>query len=186
MYILFYPLKFPSTPVLILFKVLQHHNNLLWPRTGLEPTFIYWYHDYLQTCAYFRIQPLAARDTVSPHCQILHITHSPAMGWLSHFAYQVSREDRTRTCDPWFGLYIRFELMILPLLYRLTNFSAYWLTVTKTSVLANWTTSRNVWFSIILRITTNPENSFRLLPRLTFTEGLHRSVHNHYGIAITS
>ena len=28
MYILFYPLKFPSTPVLILFKVLQHHNNL--------------------------------------------------------------------------------------------------------------------------------------------------------------
>ena len=32
MYILFYPLKFPSTPVLIPFKVLQHHNNLLWPR----------------------------------------------------------------------------------------------------------------------------------------------------------
>ena len=32
MYILFYPLKFPSTPVLTLFKVLQHHNNLLWPR----------------------------------------------------------------------------------------------------------------------------------------------------------
>ena len=28
----------------------------------------------------FLIQPLAVRDTVSPHCQILHITHSPAVG----------------------------------------------------------------------------------------------------------
>lgn len=120
-------------------------------------------------------------------CQIMCITHSPVVGRLFHLPIRsYGREDRTRTCDPWFGLYIRFELMILPLLYRLTNFSAYWLTVTKTSVLTNWTTSRNVWFSIILRITTNPENSFRLLPRLTFTEGLHWSVHNHYGIAIAS
>ena len=187
MYILFYPLKFPSTPVLILFKVLQHHNNLLWPRAGLEPAFIHWYRDYLQTCAYFLIQHLAARDTVSPPVRLC-ILHTPLrLGWLFHLPTRsFGREDRTRTCDPWFGLYIRFELMILPLLYRLTNFSAYWLTVTKTSVLANWTTSRNVWFSIILRITTNPENSFRLLPRLTFTEGLHWSVHYHCGIAIAS
>ena len=151
MYILFYPLKFPSTPVLILFKVLQHHNNLLWPRTGLEPAFIHRYRDYLQTCAYFLIQHLAARDTVFPPVRLC-ILHTPLrLGWLFHLPTRsYGREDRTRTCDPWFGLYIRFELMILPLLYRLTNFSAYWLTVTKTSVLANWTTSRNVWFSIIV------------------------------------
>ena len=144
MYILFYPLKFPSTPVLILFKVLQHHNNLLWPRAGLEPAFIHRYRDYLQTCAYFLIQHLAARDTVSPPVGLC-ILHTPLrLGRLFHSPTRsYGREDRTRTCDPWFGLYIRFELMILPLLYRLTNFSAYWLTVTKTSVLANWTTSRN-------------------------------------------
>ena len=52
MYILFYPLKFPSTPVLILFKVLQHHNNLLWPRAGLEPAFTRKHREYLRTCAY--------------------------------------------------------------------------------------------------------------------------------------
>ena len=46
--------------------------------TGLEPAFTYWYHDYLQTCVYFRIQPLAVRDTVYPHCQITYITHLPA------------------------------------------------------------------------------------------------------------
>lgn len=85
MYILFYPLQFPSIPVLILFKVLQHHNNLLSPRTGLEPAFILWHREYLQTCAYSWIQPLAVRDTVTPHCQITYITHLPdSTGWLYH------------------------------------------------------------------------------------------------------
>ena len=89
MYILFYPLKFPSTPMLILFKVLQHHNNLLWPRTGLEPAFIHRYRDYLQTCAYFLIQHLAARDTVSPPVRLC-ILHTPLRsGATFPFAYQV-------------------------------------------------------------------------------------------------
>ena len=159
MYILFYPLKFPSTPVLIPFKVLQHHNNLLWPRAGLEPAFIHRYRDYLQTCAYFLIQHLAARDTVSPPVRLC-ILHTPLrLGATFPFAYQVI----------WSG---RQDSNLRP-------------PVPKTGVLANWTTSRNVWFSIILRITTNPENSFRLLPRLTFTEGLHWSVHYHCGIVIT-
>lgn len=87
MYILFYPLKFPSTPVLILFKVLQHHNNLLWPRTGLEPAFIHRYHDYLQTCTYFLIQHLAARDTVSPPVRLCAL-HTPL--WLGDFSICLS------------------------------------------------------------------------------------------------
>lgn len=89
MYILFYPLKFPSTPVLILFKVLQHYNNLLWPRTGLEPAFIHRYRDYLQTCAYFLIQHLAARDTVSPPVRLCILHTPPAVGATFPFAYQV-------------------------------------------------------------------------------------------------
>ena len=103
MYILFYPLKFPSTPVLIPFKVLQHHNNLLWPRTGLEPAFIHRYRDYLQTCAYFLIQHLAARDTVSPPVGLC-ILHTPLrLGRLFHLPTRsYGREDRTRTCDPQF------------------------------------------------------------------------------------
>lgn len=160
MYILFYPLKFPSTPVLILFKVLQHHNNLLWPRqdsnlhspigimTTSRPVFI------LES----NLWQFATLFLLTVRLLILHTSLLSRV--TLPFVYKVI----------WSG---RQDSNLRP-------------PVPKTGVLANWTTSRNVWFSIILWITTNPENSFRLLPRLTFTEGLHWSVHNHYGIAIAS
>ena len=125
MYILFYPLKFPSTPVLTLFKVLQHHNNLLWPQTGLEPAFIHWYRDYLQTCAYFLIQHLAARDTVSLPVRLC-ILHTPLrLGWLFHLpSRSYGREDRTRTCDPWFPKPVFCQLNYFPIIAVFHNTSA--------------------------------------------------------------
>ena len=77
MYILFYPLQFPSTPVLILLKFYNTTAIFWWPRTGVEPAFTLWHREYLQTCAYSCIQPSAVRDTVVPHCQITLITHLP-------------------------------------------------------------------------------------------------------------
>ena len=40
MYILFYPLQFPSTPVLILLKFYNTTTIFWWPPTGFEPAFI--------------------------------------------------------------------------------------------------------------------------------------------------
>ena len=89
MYILFYPLKFPSTPVLILFKVLQHHNNLLWPRTGLEPAFTRQHREYRRTCAYSVSNLWQFRESVIPHCWITYITHLPkSLGATLPFVHQ--------------------------------------------------------------------------------------------------
>ena len=139
MYILFYPLKFPSTPVLILLKScnttaiffcgpeqeLNLHSPVSIANTYGHVLILY---------------PTFGSSRVCYSSLLDNLYYTPPLfrGRLYHLSTRpYGREDRTRTCDPWFGLYIRFELMILPLLYRLTNFSAYWLTVTKTSVLAN-------------------------------------------------
>lgn len=72
----------------------------------------------------------------------MHITHSPAVGATFPFVYQVI----------WSG---RQDSNLRP-------------PVPKTGVLTNWTTSRNVWFSIILRITTNPWELVSFTPTSDF------------------
>ena len=69
----------------------------------------------------FCIQPLAVRESVIPHCWITYITHLPkSLGATLPFVHQAI----------WSG---RQDSNLRPL-------------VPKTSVLANWTTSRNVLF----------------------------------------
>ena len=77
MYILFYPLKFPSTPVLILLKSCNTTAIFLWPRTGVEPAFTRQHREYCRTCAYSVSNLWQFRESVIPHCWITYITHLP-------------------------------------------------------------------------------------------------------------
>ena len=157
MYILFYLLKFPSTPVLILFQSSatpqQSFVTSDRTRTCIHPSVSRLPPDL---CLFFNPTFGSSRHCFSS-CQIMHITHSPAVGATLPFVHQAI----------WSG---RQDSNLRPL-------------VPKTSVLPTELLPDNCCFFIILRHSC-PENSFRLLSRLTFTEGLHGSVHYHCGIAI--
>ena len=170
MYILFYPLQFPSIPVLILLKFCNTTVIFLWPRTGVEPAFTLRHREYLQTCAYSCIQPSAVRDTVVPHCQITLITHLPNFfgatlpfcppghiflsGWQDSNLRPSGRSVyKIRTYDT-------------SLIIQTHQFLSYWLTVTKPDALPTALHPDKLLFSIILRHSC-PENSFRLLSRRT-------------------
>ena len=133
-------------------------QSFLWPRAGVEPAFTRKHREYLRTCAYSVSNLWQFRESVIPHCWITYITHLPkSLGATLPFVHQVI----------WSG---RQDSNLRPL-------------VPKTSVLPTELLPDNCCFFIILRHSC-PENSFRLLSRLTFTEGLHGSVHYHCGIAI--
>ena len=125
MYILFYPLKFPPTPVLILFKVLQHHNNLLWHRqdsnlhspigimTTSRPVLI------LES----NLWQFATLFLLTVRFRILH---TPLL-WGDFTILPTrsfGREDRTRTCDPWFPKPVFCQLNYFPIIAVFHNTSA--------------------------------------------------------------
>ena len=180
MYILFYPLQFPSIPVLIFLKFYNTTAIFLWPRTGVEPAFILRHREYLQTCAYSCIQPSAVRDTVVPHCQITFTTHLPNFfGATLPFAYQAifGREDRTRTCDPLVPNQMRYQLRYTPKCAVFYNTSAQlpWELLSFTST-PDW----------LPEVSTGLYTTFCGTDCLPSNLYLSKSILAHYGFSLSS
>ena len=88
MYILFYQLQFPSIPVLIPLKFCNTTTIFVTP--GRTRTYIHLLVSRLppDQCLFFNPTFGSSRHCFSS-CQIMHITHPPAVGATFPFVYQV-------------------------------------------------------------------------------------------------